>query len=60
MIIHLDLKERGYDIHLKRGILHTAADILSLQRTMHTHSNLYLYLFLCIFQTMSLDLYFQL
>lgn len=32
MIIHLDLKERGYDIHLKRGILHTAADILSLQR----------------------------
>lgn len=32
MIIHLDLAERGYDIHLKRGILHTAYDILNLNR----------------------------
>lgn len=32
MIIHLELAERGYDIHLKRGILHSVGDILNLNR----------------------------
>ena len=32
MIIHLDLAERSYDIHLKRGILHTVGEILNFNR----------------------------
>ncbi len=32
MVIHLNLKERGYDIHLQRGILKSADSILNLDR----------------------------
>ena len=32
MVLHLDLAERGYDIHLKRGNLHHAGKIFNLDR----------------------------
>lgn len=32
MILHLDLKENGYDIVIERGVLHRAGEILNLNR----------------------------
>lgn len=32
MVLHLDLQERGYDIHVERGVLNRAGEILKLNR----------------------------